>query len=468
MRLSNKLLAVVPSLTLVIFMAAPAQAQTTVQRLGYCGGDDWEPTVATAPGGYVYELITHYAGNTSCDPASAQNDSRIMIQVSADGGKTFGAPRVVANTPAGIAYPSQADPGIAVDPTTGAVYVSFLAFGLSGGHLDVIVAKSTDHGSTFNQGVLVNSQGCKSCDHPKILASNNDVYVAYSQAQYHFLALSTNGGQTFTQTTADSSFVVAFAEQGVLDSHGNAWFAWGDCESSNCTGVPAADYRVSETLAGTTNTTFSPALAQTPQGPDCPFSSCGFAYFGAQDALAIDGGGTLYLAYQKGQQNVRKSPPVIMLASCSSNCTSGSSWKTVGRVDDKTASNCPNASCYALFPNIVGGASAGKISATWMDDRNDSLDGTVDHVDGWNLWYRTSTNGGSTWTTPGQRISSNPPDPNQSQEAAAGFLFPYGDYTGLAVNASCRTQAPVITWGEGHNWVGGASNPGHIEFTSLC
>ena len=140
----------------------------------------------------------------------------------------------------------------------------------------------------------------------------------------------------------------------------------------------------------------------------------------------------------------------------------------MGRVDDKAATNCPNASCYALFPNLVGGASAGQVSATWMDDRNDSLDGTVDHVDGWNLWYRTSTNGGASWTTAGQRISSNPPDPTQSQEASAGFLFPYGDYTGLAVNASCQTKAPVITWGEGHNWNGAPSAPGHIEFASLC
>jgi hypothetical protein len=36
---------------------------------------------------------------------------------------------------------------------------------------------------------------------------------------------------------------------------------------------------------------------------------------------------------------------------------------------------------------------------------------------------------------------------------------------GMAMN-SCG--APLITWGEGHNWVGGPSAPGHIEFRSLC
>ena len=448
-------------------LAAPAvgQAAVAVQRLGYCGGDDWEPTVAS-DSAHVYVLITHYAGNTACDPASGQNSSRIMIQVSSDGGTTFSTPAVVANTPGGISYPSQADPSIAVDQSTGAVYVSFLAYGLSGGHSDTYVAKSTNFGQSFPQVVAVNAKGCKNCDHEKILASNNVVYDAYTQAQYHFVAVSANGGATFTQSVADSTFVVGFVEGGVLDSHGNAWFAWGDCESSNCTGTPAADYRVSETLAGTATTTFSPVLAQSPQGPDCPYSSCGFAYFGAQDAIAMDSAGTIYLAWQTGQvQTKRKSPTIINLSRCSSNCLTSAGWSLVGRMDDKTASNCPNAACYALFPNLVA-AGPGQLFATWMDDRNDSLDGTVDHVDGYNLWYRASTTGGTSWSTAGQRISQV--DPSQSQETPNGFLFPYGDYTGLIMNTACGTPAPAMTWGEGHNWVGGASAPGHIEFTSLC
>jgi len=252
----------------------------------------------------------------------------------------------------------------------------------------------------------------------------------------------------------------------VFDARGNAWFAWGDCETSNCTGTPAADYRVSETLAGTGTTTFSPVIGQTPQGPDCPYGSCGFAYFGGQDAIAIDSAGTIYLAWQAGQvRTQRKSPTIINLSRCSSNCTSAAGWSLVGRVDDKTAANCPNAACYALFPSIVA-AGPGRLFATWIDDRNDSLDGTIDHVDGYNLWYRASSDGGTSWTTPGQQISQF--DPAQSQSTPNGFLFPYGDYTGLIMNTTCRVPAPAMTWGEGHNWNGGQAAPGHIEFASLC
>jgi hypothetical protein len=464
--------ATVLGMALIGLSAAPALATISAPiRLGYCGGDDWEPDVTGGDGGYVYALITHYRGDPTCDPASAENHSRIMIQVSSDGGDTFSSPQVVSDTPGGIAYPSQADPSIAVDPVDGAVYVAFLAYGLSGGHTDIYVARSDDHGATFHQVVKASSKnfrgvkGCKNCDHEKILARGGDVYLAYGQAQYHFLSVSTDGGASFTQRVVDSTFVVTFAEDGAFDAQGNVWFAWGDCESSNCTGSPAVDYRVSETLAGTTTTTFSPVIAQSPQGPDCPFQSCGFAYFGGQDAIAIDGGGTIYLAWQDGQEpTVRKSPPVIELSSCSSSCLSRG-WTHVGRVDDKTAANCDNASCYALFPALLGGPGSGQVSATWMDDRNDGLDGAVDHVGGWNLWYRTSTNGGASWTTPGQRVSAF--DPTQSQETRYGFLFPYGDYSGLDANPACSGGA-LVAWGEGHDWLGGPSKPGHIEFASVC
>ena len=99
----------------------------------------------------------------------------------------------------------------------------------------------------------------------------------------------------------------------------------------------------------------------------------------------------------------------------------------------------------------------------WMDDRNDALDGTVDHVDGWNVWYRTSTDGGSSWTGPGQKLSTY--DPTQAQSTPNGFLFPYGDYENLV--PACGNAA-AFSWGEGLNWIGGASAPGHVESASLC
>src|SRR5437763_74311 len=123
---------------LVVFGVLPAAGATAPQplRLGYCGGDDWEPAMAVQ-GSYVVVAITHYVGDTTCDPASG-NPQAIYTQVSSNGGRTFSTPNVVWNQPvAGVTYPSQADPSVAIDPS-GSVYVSFLGLGANGGHTDII------------------------------------------------------------------------------------------------------------------------------------------------------------------------------------------------------------------------------------------------------------------------------------------------------------------------------------------
>jgi hypothetical protein len=433
-----------------------APAPSGPSRLGFCGGDDWEPEMAHA-GSRVYVVITHYPGDTTCDPADGAPNT-IDLQVSTDGGRTFGSPAPVWTAPVGgVTYTAQADPTVAVD-AAGAVYVAFLGYGVNGGHTDVIVAKSTNGGASFASAAKANAKDCKNCDHEKLIATSGGLYLAYSQATNHFIARSGDGGATWTQADVLTGVGnVAFAEAMVQDAAGNVFTAWGDCASSNCTGSPAASYRVSKTLAGTLTTTFSPIIGQSVQGPDCPFSSCGFSFFGPQDDLAIDAAGTLYLAWQAGQSNTtRKSPPVIEL---SKSTDGGSTWSLVGRVDDKTASGCAASACYALFPQLVGGA-AGTLYAAWMDDRNGS---PIDHVNGWNVWLRSSTTGGSSWTGPSVRESAY--DPTQAQSQPNGFEFPYGDYFGLELNAC---GAPHLTWGEGIDYAGGAAAPGHIEYRTLC
>src|SRR5262245_30840783 len=166
----TRALFIIPILAIItaLGLAAPAtsQAAVSVLRVGYCGGDDWEPAMAS-DSSHVYLLITHFAGDASCDPASGQNNSRIMIQVSADGGKTFSAPAVVAATPGGIAYPNQADPAPAVGSATGAVYLSLLAYGVSGGRRGVYLSKSSSFGLAFTQRGRANGEGFEDGAHPQ-------------------------------------------------------------------------------------------------------------------------------------------------------------------------------------------------------------------------------------------------------------------------------------------------------------
>jgi hypothetical protein len=81
----------------------------------------------------------------------------------------------------------------------------------------------------------------------------------------------------------------------------------------------------------------------------------------------------------------------------------------------------------------------GQIHVTWFDDRNGQ---PINHTNGWNVWYRTSTTGGATWTAPGQRMSAFMPAGSQS--AAAGFPFPYGDYMRIALDPNCGNKPIMV------------------------
>jgi hypothetical protein len=428
-------------------------------RLGFCGGDDWEPEIAAAPDGtHVYVVLAHFSGDPTCDPASA-NPNRIYIQVSSDGGRTFGPHHVVADLVSGVNYPRQVDCVVTVDPATGAVYVSFLAYGIQN-ETDVAVAKSTDFGQTFT-AVKVNGPECTSCDHPWTVAYGNDVYTAYAHLKNHYIAHSSDGGLTWIESNVLRTDAVAFPEGAVLDDAHNAWFAWGDCKTSSCNGNTAGNYRVSKTLAGTSTTTFA-LVASAPAGPKCPLApACGFAYFGIQDDVAIDAAGTMYLVWQDGQDHAKAgSPPIVQLSRCQAgtNCASASNWSYVGRVDDKTTSGCAGSACYALFPRVEGGAT-NQIAAIWMDDR---LGSPLDHINGWNVWLRTSTSGGTSWTGPSVRVSQF--DRDRKESRPNGFLFPYGDYQGIDIQGANA----IMAWGEGTNYTGGPENPGHVIYRSMA
>jgi hypothetical protein len=429
----------------------PPQSTT---RLGFCGGDDWEPEIAADGFGHVYVVWPHFPGDPTCDPAS-DNPLDVYIQVSSDGGQTFGPPRLVADVP----HPSVVDTVVTTNEA-GVVFVSFMAYGLDKKTVDVVVARSDDFGQTFTW-TAVSGPECVGCDHPWIVSRGDNVYVAYAEGPDHFLSVSTDGGFTWEESLVLKEDNVAFAEGAVVDALGNAWFAWADCKGS-CTGKVAVHYRVSRTLAGTDVTEFA-TVAEGPAGPHCPHRVvCGFAYFGPQNDIAIDAAGNLYMVWQDGQVHDKpKSPPIVQLSRCDAgkDCTKDQNWLDVGRVDDKASFGCAGSQCFALFPRVEGGIS-GHISAMWMDDR---LGTPIDHNNGWNVWYRSSEDGGETWSGPGVRVSEH--DPARSESFPNGFLFPYGDYHGIDLVPG--SERPVMIWGEGHNYVGGPSAPGHVIYGTL-
>jgi Neuraminidase (sialidase) len=70
------------------------------------------------------------------------------------------------------------------------------------------------------------------------------------------------------------------------------------------------------------------------------------------------------------------------------------------------------------------------------------------NVDQWNVWYRTSTNGGSTWSAP---VKISDATSGAAYKTAQGFQEVYGDYGEIAITNTGKT---VATWGEGTSYDG--------------
>ncbi len=94
------------------------------------------------------------------------------------------------------------------------------------------------------------------------------------------------------------------------------------------------------------------------------------------------------------------------------------------------------------FPALAVGQKAGDVRLGWMDTRSGA----------WNLFYRSSLNGGGTLTSPVQVSGYVPGYPYLTQ---AGFALPYGDYFEMTVDASGHTQ---LAFGERPSYQG----PGNI------
>jgi len=82
-----------------------------------------------------------------------------------------------------------------------------------------------------------------------------------------------------------------------------------------------------------------------------------------------------------------------------------------------------------------------------IDTRNSPL---------WNTYYRSSTNGGATWSAE-SRISSYAPGYRYIK--SKGFSFPFGDYFTISIDNQGQTQA---VWGEGQNF----RSPGSIWYSN--
>jgi hypothetical protein len=398
---------------------------TDPTRLGYRPGDDWEPSIAADNFGHVYAFFTHYH-TVCCGP------HLMTLQISDDGGATWGAPS--HPFPSDV---SQDDPQITVDPVDGrTVYASYM----QGSKSSQYVAKSTDFGQTWHTMLVEPLQ--RGTDKDILAVRGQDVYLVYNAVQKIYASVSHDGGKTwhFGAIVANTNSKLGWSLPGggAIDSKGNAYFSW---EGYTQNGKPSGPVNIFITKSTDGGKTWSVERVDVSQAPKfC--KTCGWAFWGPGTNLAVDAQNRLYLLYNA---NSAKFAPDRMIFARS---TDGArTW--VGHQDVSEAPIGAN----NVFP-AVAATGDGDVRIAWMDDRNGHDDGTADGSARWNVYYRSSTTAGRSWSGETQLSAPTSGYPYIHQN---GFQEPYGDYMELDIGASGETQA---VWGEGPSYAG----PGNVWY----
>jgi hypothetical protein len=391
-------------------------------RVGLRAGDQWEPAIAADGYGHVYILYPQYVAVPGC--TSCPIPSMILVQ-SADNGVSWKAERRIANRGS-----AQFDAQIVVDPVDRrTVYAAWL----ENDRRDIVVARSVDFGLTWTTVVATRTE--TEADKPVLAVHGLDIYVAYNRAAKVWVAASHDGGNSFAPVNVNMIDGMGWAQAGgaTIDPAGNLFLSWAGY-TRVAGGQGPVDLYVSRSADG--GKSWSTMLIDTSGAPpECATDECGWAYLGAQITVTADAAGTLYALWNAGPIN--KGAERIYF---SSSTTGGSTWSPKVNV-----SNAANGVSHA-FPTIVAGMT-GDVRIAWMDTRQSPF---------WNTYYRSSTNGGATWS-PEVQLSSYVP--GFSYIDSKGFKFPFGDYFEMGIDNHGDTQ---VVWGEGLTY----ESPGSIWYSN--
>jgi hypothetical protein len=410
------------ALTLAPSSLALGPAFQPQRRVGFSSGDQWEPALAADGYGHVYILYPQYRSVSGCPSCPLPS---MMLSLSNNGGQSWQPPHRIADSSS-----AQFDPQIVVDASDRrTVYASWL----ENHKHDIMLAKSADFGQSWS--IVVAVRTTTEADKPVLAVRGPDVYAGFSQGRTLQVAASRDGGITFRPSRMHSSdFFPSSLLAGVtVDATGNVYFAWtGYPRVGRSTGTAALFISKSADGGATWNST---ALDLSAAPPDCAKKKCGWSYLGSQIVIASDDAGTLYTLWNSGK--VPGGPERIYFASST---TAGETWSP--KMNVSTAS----AGVEHAFPAITAGA-PGDVRIAWMDARRRPL---------WNTYYRSSTNGGASWS-PEAKLSSFVP--GYSYVRPQGFVFPFGDFFELDIDSLGQTHA---VWGEGLNY----ESPGSIWCSS--
>jgi len=392
---------------------APAPGWAGEIKLGV--EDTWEPSIAADPSApYLYVLYNRFGGPKACKKCPA---IPVYVRVSSNNGASWGPETYICPCPNVNQF--QYDPVVKV-ASNGVVYATWM------NRYDMVFSKSSDHGATWTAPIEVSGQPWGDKPWIGVSPSGQDVYIAYETTADVWVAASHNAGASFAPAVKLNNDSGRYRYPNGLEvlPNGTALLSASSYPGSQ-TQSGAVDIEIWRTTNG--GTSWARTILATPfTGVTWETSST--------TALASDTAGNLVALYTgatalggNGHVWVRRSTD------------SGTTWAA--------AAELGNGAANASFPAIAGGAS-GVFRVHYADDRTGS----------WNAYYRSSTDGGVTWSA---EVDIADADTGATYKTAAGFASEYGDYGAVDVTNTGKT---VAVWGEGASFSAG---PGGIWFNRM-
>jgi hypothetical protein len=418
-----------------VHQARPTGPSAMAAAAGWAGetvvdsvSDDWEPAIAadpTAP--WVYSLVTRYAGKPC--PGNCPSPY-IALQISSNGGATWTSKPLCACKGSG-----QFDPIIEVVPGTGAVYAAYM------NGFNVMFTKSTDHGGTWTTPVKTYGTVAWN-DKPTLAVSDNgvDVYISFNgpTGGDPWMAQSHDSGATWTQAKLVDSARYFFDFDSDVAPDGTVYFAQtsllyggGGNKGTTPTGQIQEHVFISRDRGATWE---NHVIGSVWPGLACTADGCTPDFYLGHIALSADAGGRLVVLYDGadatgGKQTIRSVRSTDQ----------GRTW---------TAPTTLSLAAEESVAPAVESRGTGDVRAWYYQTSGGG------NVDAWNIWYRSSADGGASWTAP-VRISDA--GGGAAYKTAAGFAEVYGDYGEIAIT---NTGKAIAIWGEGASYTG----PGGVWF----
>jgi hypothetical protein len=409
-------------------------AATTTPATGWVGSkllnpatDDWEPAVAADPKApYVYMLTTRYGQPKTC--SSHCPTPYIVLTTSQDGGATWGtqAPLCVCR-----GSKAQYDPTIEVVAKTGAVYSAFLNADRAGG-FSTVFTKSTDHGATWSAPVHVYGKVAWT-DKPEVTmnASGKDVYVSWNGPQGGdlYVGQSHDYGATWTQQKLSDTKRYYYAYDGRVLADGTVVFAESSLVYSGSTSVGGEVWHHAIISRDHGVTWENVVVAKVPVGEACVADGCGPDFYTGQASVVSDAAGHLVFAFEGPATD--GGPQRVQISTSSDEGRTWSAPRALSVAGED-----------ATQPRLAS-SGGGDVRIWYMQTSGG------DNPDAWNVWYRSSSSGGLSWSTP-VKIDDAPAGA-AGYVNANGFDEIYGDYGEVAVTSAGKT---IAVWGEGFSYTG--------------